>query len=56
MIRRYIKPIIIIIIIIIIANLVYMLNIINVLYQGQDHPITRQGQTRLSVINERFWL
>ena len=31
-------------------------NIVNVLYQGQGHPITRQGQTRQSVINERFWL
>ena len=29
-------------------------NIVNVLYQG--HVITGQGQTRLSVINERFWL
>ena len=31
-------------------------NIVNVPYQGEGHPITRQGQTRLSVINERFLL
>ena len=31
-------------------------NIGNVLFQGKVYLFTCQGQTRLSVINERFWL